>query len=369
MTTLRGAPASVVERALVDRDPLPGTGGFAGAIADESTRRLSDGTVLVRDVLGRVPLFSAEGDPATWSFDPTQLDRPRRVPAGHRRDASGDTHVWRLPNPEPTGDGRVAVEAVRDAVVGAVDAVEDAPAVAFSGGLDSSILASRLDGPLYVGGFEGSHDIDAARSAAAALDRTVEVVEFDHAQLERAVPELVRATGRSNPMDLAIALPLYLVAERVAADGHDRLALGQGADELFGGYAKVANAPDDHRVDADTIRGATREVIATLPAQLERDVLTVRAAGVEPVAPLLYDTVVAAALRLPDDLLVSDGVRKVALRRAADFLPKSVRERDKKAVQYGSLVSRELDRLARQAGFKRRMDDHVGQYIESLVES
>jgi asparagine synthase (glutamine-hydrolysing) len=41
---------------------------------------------------------------------------------------------------------------------------------------------------------------------------------------------------------------------------------------------------------------------------------------------------------------------------------------DKKAVQYGSLVSRELDRLARQAGYKRRMDDHVGQYIRSLVD-
>jgi asparagine synthase (glutamine-hydrolysing) len=48
-------------------------------------------------------------------------------------------------------------------------------------------------------------------------------------------------------------------------------------------------------------------------------------------------------------------------------LPPSVAGADKKAVQYGSYVSRELDRLARQAGFKRRMDDHVGQYIESLL--
>jgi asparagine synthase (glutamine-hydrolysing) len=42
--------------------------------------------------------------------------------------------------------------------------------------------------------------------------------------------------------------------------------------------------------------------------------------------------------------------------------------RDKKAAQYGSLAARELDRLARQAGYKRRMDDHVTQYVESLVE-
>jgi asparagine synthase (glutamine-hydrolysing) len=45
-----------------------------------------------------------------------------------------------------------------------------------------------------------------------------------------------------------------------------------------------------------------------------------------------------------------------------------VRTADKKAVQYGTYVSRELDRLARQAGFKRRMDDHVGQYLDALLD-
>jgi asparagine synthase (glutamine-hydrolysing) len=37
-------------------------------------------------------------------------------------------------------------------------------------------------------------------------------------------------------------------------------------------------------------------------------------------------------------------------------------------VQYGSLVARELDRLARQAGFKRRQDDHVSKYVASRCE-
>ena len=370
-TDLQDADPDVVRRAVETDDPLPGTRGFAGAL---------DGA-LVRDVLGRYPLFSERDDPWRWSADPTDLDDPDPVPAGHRRGGgSGDEQLWTLPEPPVYSDDAETVSAVRRAVVDAVDAVaaEDArcnrrhdddrcpSAIAFSGGIDSAILAARLEGRLYVGGFEGSHDVAAARDAAAALDREVTVVEFTHADLERAVPEVVRATRRRNAMDVAIALPLYLVAERVAADGHDRLAVGQGADELFGGYAKVANAPDDHRVEATTVGGATREVIATLPAQLERDVLTLRAAGVEPVAPLLDDRVVAAALRLPDRLLVDGDERKVALRRAVAFLPDDVRRREKKAVQYGSLVSRELDRLARRDGFKRRMDDHVGRYIESL---
>jgi asparagine synthetase B (glutamine-hydrolysing) len=114
--------------------------------------------------------------------------------------------------------------------------------------------------------------------------------------------------------------------------------------------------------------GATREVVGTLPDQLERDVLALRAAGVEPVVPLLCDRVVRAALRLPAGLLADGGTRKVALRTAAADLPAAVRRREKTAVQYGSDVARELDRLARRAGFKRRMDDHVGRYIDSLSE-
>jgi asparagine synthase (glutamine-hydrolysing) len=356
---IHGTDPAVVRDALDTEDPLPGTAGFAGEI---------DGR-LVRDVLGRYPLFS-ESAGHRWSSDPTDLDDPRRVPAGVARDGDRDEVVWTLPEP-PVSDPDDAVDAVRDAVLNSVRDVDaERLAVAFSGGVDSGLVAAGVpDAPLYVAGFEGSHDVAAARAAADAMDRELRVVDLTHEALERAVPELVSAIGRDNPMDIQIALPLYLTAERVAADGYDHLAVGQGADELFGGYSKVVDPAADHRVDADTVRGATREVVATLPDQLERDVLALRAAGVEPVAPLLHDRVVDAALRLPAELLATGDERKIALRRAADgVVPDSVRSADKKAVQYGTYAARELDRLARQAGFKRRMDDHVGQYIRSLCD-
>ncbi|WP_284008341.1 asparagine synthase C-terminal domain-containing protein [Haloarcula pelagica] len=360
---MRGASETAVGAALDSGDPLSGTAGFAGEIDDR----------LVRDVLGRYPLFvedaSDDGLPE-WSSDPSDLDDPRSFPAGHVRDKRGTRRVFSLPDPAPLADDEAAVATVRDAVETSVDAVDTAGlAIAFSGGVDSALLAARLDAPLYVAGFPDSHDVEAARSAADLLDRDLRVVELTHDAIERAVPEIVAATGRTNAMAVQIALPLYLTAERVAADGFDRLAVGQGADELFGGYAKVAKAPDDPRVEAETVRGAQREVVATLPDQLERDVLALRAAGVEPVAPLLHDRVVEAALGLDDHHLVDGDTRKWALRQAArGSLPEAIATRDKKAAQYGSLAARELDRLARQAGYKRRMDDHVTQYVESLVE-
>ncbi|GKZ13877.1 asparagine synthase-related protein [Haladaptatus sp. T7] len=355
---MRGRSPDAVRRAIETNDPLPGGGGFAGEV-DES---------LVRDVLGRYPLFSEEDDATTWSHDPTDLDVPDPVPAGHARTGEGDERLWDLPDPSPFEDEESAVSAVRTAIEGSLGAVStDGLAVAFSGGVDSAVVGSAFDCPLYVAGYSGSHDVAAARTAADLMDRDLRVVEITHEDIERAVPEVGRAIGRTNAMDVQIALPLYLTAERARADGYERLAVGQGADELFGGYEKVARA--DHRVEAETVRGAARETIRTLSEQLPRDALTLRAAGVEPVAPLLDDRIVREALRLPGPMLVSDGVRKWTFRRAArEFVPDEIAMRDKKAVQYGSLVARELDRLARQAGYKRRMDDHVTKYVRSRLE-
>lgn len=407
--TVRGTDIAVVREAVAMGDPLPGGWGFAGEL---------DG-LLVRDVLGRVPLFLEGADapeaagPKTdardtdvaeardldtgerrrdWAFRPSDLDEPVPVPAGTATDRAalvgrtdgadrddGEPVVadgfafdrrWHLPDPAPERDHEAATAALDGAIRTAVDAVDRGDrevAVAFSGGVDSALVAELLDAPLYVVGFPDSHDVAAARSAAEAMGREVTVVELDPADLARAAPAVARAIGRTNAMDVGIALPLYLVGERVAADGFDALAVGQGADELFGGYEKVVHL--DHRVDADTTRGAVRETIATLPSQLARDALAIDAAGLDPVVPFLHDAVVDAALRLPDDLLADEAVRKRALRRVARrYLPASVAERDKKAVQYGSLVARELDRLARQNGFKRRIGDHVTKYVASLLE-
>ncbi|WP_097008290.1 asparagine synthase C-terminal domain-containing protein [Natronoarchaeum philippinense] len=382
---MQGADPAVVRRALDDAEPLPGTAGFAGVLAAEQ----SDGhDTLVRDVLGRYPLF-VDDYTGEHAASPSTLDEPRSVPAGHVRRLDGDDakfqQRWALPEPAPMEDERAAVADLQAAIRTGVDAAASAAsgttdpdadiAVAFSGGVDSAVVAAGLDAagvdaPLYAGGFPGSHDLGAARSAAHAMDRELRVVEFTVADIERAVPEVARAIDRPDAMAVQIALPLYLVAERAAVDGYDHLAVGQGADELFGGYAKIARAPDDPRVDADTVRGARDELLGTLPSQLERDVLALRGAGAEPVAPLLHDAVVGAALRLPGDALVdARGERKRAFRLAArEFVPDRVAFREKKAVQYGSLAARELDRLAREAGFKRTMDDHVTEYVRSRID-
>ena len=365
---MQGAPVETVARALANREPLPDTGGFAGSLADGRA---------VRDVLGRYPLFTGRDDPTRASPDPTELDAPVRLPPGVVRSSAGDERVWTLPDLPPFDDDRRAIDAVAEAVTDCIDAFADDAergdlAVAFSGGVDSAAVAARLDAPLYVAGLPDQPDPAAARSAARLLGREADlsVVTLDEGTVRDAVRAVARATGRTNAMDVAIAVPLYAVAERARGDGYGRLAVGQGADELFGGYEKVARAPDDPRLDATTVRGAAREMVGTLPDQLERDVLALRAAGVEPAAPLLHDRVVRAALRLPGHLLADDrGERKIALRRAVrEFIPDRIAFRGKRAVQYGTGVADELDRLARAAGFARsEHPDHVAAFVRSVA--
>ena len=370
-----GLERQTVRDARAAGDPLPGrtnppNSGFAGRLA-------TDPVVVTRDVLGRYPLFVDEDTPGEWANSPTALRSPRAVPPGAVLTRTGDgwqtEQVWSLPSPDrQLSSPSVAGERLDDCLTQIVAEMAKTPAttaVAFSGGIDSALIAEALDTVCYVVGFPGSRDIQAARTAATALDVELRIQEVTHEDLEHAIPRVARATGRTNPMDIGIAVSLHLAGRAAAADGFDRLAVGQGADELFGGYEKLVEPASDHRLDAETVLAAQLEVIGTLPAQLARDVLALRAASIEPVAPFLDDRIVALALELEERCLVAGDRRKVTVREAgARRLPAELVEREKIAIQYGSHVSREIDRLARRAGYKRRMTDHVGRYIRSLLD-
>ena len=362
---IRGAPDDLVASARLQELALPGGRGFAG---------WHEGA-LVRDVLGRQPLFVErplleEGgvewprNGPGWGHDPTAIRNAVPFPAGSISARPGHLESrWSLPTPAPATDrGSILDELDRTLLATCEGTVPDDAAVAFSGGVDSALLAALLDRPAYVVGFPESPDLQRAQRVADDLDVALTVRELDHDALRDHVRRVANRSPHTSAMDLAIGATFSAVGTAVSADGHETLVLGQGADELFGGYEKVAQL--DGRVDADTPRDAVRELLGSLPTQFERDVPVLRAAGVEPLSPYLDDAVVDVALRLPEPLLVDGTRRKVALRTvAARHLPGELAETEKAAAQYGSRVARELDRLARQAGYKRREDDHVERYV------
>jgi asparagine synthase (glutamine-hydrolysing) len=353
---LRGGAPDEIARALSDGNALSGLNAYAGQMPDGR---------LVRDALGREPLFV---DGAEWARSAASLPDPAPCPPGSvGRPDERPRPVLAMPPSDPV-DRDAALVQLRAAVEEALRGIPESTPVGLSGGLDSSLIAAHTAGPCYVVGLDDAPDVNTARDAANRLGRDLRAVTLTFEELRESVPTVAKAAGTVNPIDVAIALGLYHLGTVVKADGSDTLALGQGADELFGGYEKVAEAATDDRLSATTIIGARDEMIETIPRQAARDVQVLRAAGIEPIMPYLDDAVVSAALHLPEDLLVSHGVRKAGLRRVAEgSVPTSVVERDKQALQYGSRISRELDRMARQAGYKRRESDHIRRYIENRV--
>ena len=222
--------------------------------------------------------------------------------------------------------------------------------VLFSGGLDSSfvaLLASKYsDVVLYTAGAEGSPDLEWARKAADKLGLPLREYVFDLDDVREAVPRVVFAIEEPNPMNLAIGLPLYFATKTARNDGTKVLLSGQGADELFGGYAKYLEMPELMELDL-------RELSER---NLARDDKIAMLNSVEGRFPFLGLPVVSAALNIPVELKIENGLRKAVLRKAAvkAGLPEELAMREKKAAQYGSHSQKLLEKLARREGLTLR---------------
>ncbi len=116
-------------------------------------------------------------------------------------------------------------------------------AVAFSGGLDSSVvafLASKCGvkvNLLHVS-LENQEETEVAIEAADELDLPLQVDLFKDSDVEKTLPKVVALIEEADPVKASIGVPFYWAAEKAAEAGFKVMLAGQGADELFGGYQR-----------------------------------------------------------------------------------------------------------------------------------
>lgn len=220
-------------------------------------------------------------------------------------------------------------------------------AVAFSGGLDSSIVARCASGHAKVvacsASARGSVDEAVAKESADALG-----IEFSSARLDASsVARELRAMDLPfGPTEMDMGLwSIYSEASRLAAEaGAELIMLGQLADEVFGGYAKyerlaaAGNGEEAQRMmEADVLacgmRGFVRDELAC-------------SRWLEPSFPFADRRVAEFGLSLPTALKFREGARKAVLREAAVRLglPLELAQRGKKAAQYSSGVLKMIRR-------------------------
>jgi asparagine synthase (glutamine-hydrolysing) len=244
-------------------------------------------------------------------------------------------------------------------------------AVAFSGGLDSSIVAflakkCGVQVQLVHVSLRGQRETDEAKKAADELKLPLAVHLFEEADVEKTVSKAVALIEESDPVKAAIGIPFYWVAQKTAEAGLDVLLAGQGADELFGGYQRYVNEYISH--GAAAVRKTMFDDVVRLPeSNLERDKKICGFHGVELCLPFASFGIAEFALSLPVELKIErqrDGLRKLVLRRMALNLglPEDVVNKPKKAVQYATGVNAVLGKIAKKQGL------NVGEYVARVFD-
>jgi len=115
--------------------------------------------------------------------------------------------------------------------------------ILLSGGLDSGLLLALMNEqggpwPAYTIGygeaFEDDELADAAETASILGARHI-TVKLDQCEFERSLPKIVECL--EEPIAASSIVPMYFVSQRARQDVKVAL-IGQGPDELFGGYKR-----------------------------------------------------------------------------------------------------------------------------------
>ena len=149
------------------------------------------------------------------------------------------------PFPEPVKDSDAAeelLELYRRAVRRHLSA--DVPVgILLSGGLDSALLLALMNEfgrhwPSYTVGYGKKYaddELQAAAQTALRLGARHVAIKLDRDEFERSLPMIVESL--EEPVASSSIVPMYFVCKRARQDVKVAL-LGQGPDELFGGYKR-----------------------------------------------------------------------------------------------------------------------------------
>ena len=115
--------------------------------------------------------------------------------------------------------------------------------ILLSGGLDSGLLLALMNEqggpwPAYTIGYGeafGDDELADARETAALLGARHIPVKLDRSEFERSLPKIVECL--EEPIATSSIVPMYFVSQRARQDVKVAL-IGQGPDELFGGYKR-----------------------------------------------------------------------------------------------------------------------------------
>jgi asparagine synthase (glutamine-hydrolysing) len=356
------------------------------ADGDYSILMLKDGWIAAgRDPIGVQPLYFGENRDiaafatnrkALWKLE---IETPLSFPPGNLAFVNQEgfkfkpvkTLTYSEPKPIKMDGAAKTLQAILEqSIQRRVNGLKEI-AVAFSGGLDSSLvafLANKCDvkvNLLHVS-LENQEETEAAIEAAEALNLPLQVDLFKDSDVEKALPKVVELIEEADPVKASIGVPFYWAAEKAAELGFKVMLAGQGADELFGGYQRYVTecCKDGNEAARKTM---FNDVVRIHESNLERDLKITSFHDVELRMPFSFFDLAEFALGLPIELKIenkTDTLRKLVLRKMAlnVGLPTLMSEKPKKAVQYSTGINDAVKRIA------KKYNKTVIEYINELYQ-
>ncbi|MCW4049500.1 MAG: asparagine synthetase B [Candidatus Bathyarchaeota archaeon] len=241
-------------------------------------------------------------------------------------------------------------------------------AVAFSGGIDSTLAAyylkdagMKLD--LICVGINQRKEYTEAQEAADALNLQVEIVSYTRFELEEIIDKLLLSIEDHNPMKVGVGAPLYLATSQAVEKGYNNIISGNGSDEVFGGYMKYLK---QHMDGLDATMSMYDDTVNSWKNNFDRDTKISNDLGVNLLLPFTHPKLIQYGLSIPiqHKLTKSQGQpRKKVIRELGKHLgiPDKTSDRPKKAAQYSTGVNQKLRKIAKRHGKK------LGEFLEDRL--
>jgi len=210
----------------------------------------------------------------------------------------------------------------------------------FSGGIDTSILATIVSKYVRIRGFTcafkqaNALDLKYAKLMAKQLNIEHYINLFDEKEIFEAIPDVVKVLGSFDPMEVRNSITITIGLKFAKSYGSTKLITGDGADELFAGYHMYYRYVGNKEKLSDKLKRMW-DIMAFSSVPLGKSL------GIEVRAPFLDPEVQKFAMSMDPRYNVQEERGEVwgkwILRKAyEDVLPPEVRWRDKNPIEVGS---------------------------------